>query len=194
MQYSNKREKTKRSIINAFMDLSGSRDISQITVRSLCESAEINRSTFYTYYTDVYELRDMVAKELVTDLAGRIFTEDRKIKDMDINAIVRTLAEFLEEREWKPLILLKANTNLFVNMISGELQKRMGDMGLQLTGNQESDLQLYARYHINGVIAVLSTLDEDSAPKDIDIVIGKIARLANEGVLTVIKKELGKMQ
>lgn len=42
---------------------------SQITVKSLCEKADLNRSTFYAHYADVYELFDEIETEFMTHIA-----------------------------------------------------------------------------------------------------------------------------
>lgn len=42
--------KTKRSIINSFLEIRSKKAIEKITVKELCEKAEINKSTFYTHF------------------------------------------------------------------------------------------------------------------------------------------------
>ena len=68
MQYQNKREKTKKRIVDSFVTLYQEKDIAQITVRKKKKKAGINRSTFYTYYADVYELRTQQQKEIVNEV------------------------------------------------------------------------------------------------------------------------------
>ena len=47
---------TKKIIKNTLVDMLEDMDINKITVSSLCKRAEINRSTFYNYYDDIYDL------------------------------------------------------------------------------------------------------------------------------------------
>lgn len=49
-------EKTRRSIINGFLELRARKPLEKIRVRELCEKAQINKSTFYDHYRDVYDL------------------------------------------------------------------------------------------------------------------------------------------
>ncbi|MBO5473038.1 MAG: TetR family transcriptional regulator [Lachnospiraceae bacterium] len=35
----------------------------KITVKKLCEKAEVNRSTFYAHFTDIYDMLDKMEKE-----------------------------------------------------------------------------------------------------------------------------------
>ena len=52
-----RRQRTKNSIINAFIQLRASKPLEKITVKELSELAYINKATFYTYYQDIYDLR-----------------------------------------------------------------------------------------------------------------------------------------
>lgn len=47
---------TQRNIEGVFIELLGSGDISQITVQEICRRANVNRTTFYAHYEDVYAL------------------------------------------------------------------------------------------------------------------------------------------
>ncbi len=51
---------TKKAIQEAFFTLLKDASISKISVRAICELAEINRSTFYRYYMDVYDLLEQI--------------------------------------------------------------------------------------------------------------------------------------
>ena len=46
-------EKTKRSIINAFLNLRSRKPLEKITVKELSEIAQINKATFYLHYHDI---------------------------------------------------------------------------------------------------------------------------------------------
>mgnify|MGYP002232716980 CR=1 FL=1 len=48
-------EKTERGIKNAFIELRSRKPLEKITVKELCESARINKSTFYAHYKDIYD-------------------------------------------------------------------------------------------------------------------------------------------
>ena len=42
--------------------------LNKITVTRVCEMADVNRSTFYLYYKDVYDLMEQIENELYEDL------------------------------------------------------------------------------------------------------------------------------
>lgn len=61
-------EKTKRSIINSFLEMRSKKELEKITVKELCEKAQINKSTFYSHYHDVYDLSEQLETEVVNSI------------------------------------------------------------------------------------------------------------------------------
>ncbi|HHU77432.1 MAG: TetR/AcrR family transcriptional regulator [Caldicoprobacterales bacterium] len=59
---------TRTLLKNALVQLMQENHISKISVRALCETAGINRSTFYLHYTDPYDLLASVEKEVLDNL------------------------------------------------------------------------------------------------------------------------------
>lgn len=64
--------KTKKAIINAFLSLRAKRPLEKITVRELCQMAQVNKSTFYSHYADIYELSDSLENEVVLSVIQSI--------------------------------------------------------------------------------------------------------------------------
>lgn len=54
---------TKMVIRNSFVALLKTKKLSEITLKEVCELSEINRSTFYRHYKDIYDWRDRMEKE-----------------------------------------------------------------------------------------------------------------------------------
>lgn len=59
---------TKLVLKESFIKLMKQKPISRITITELCEEADINRATFYTHYTDQYDLLKQIEQELVDDI------------------------------------------------------------------------------------------------------------------------------
>ncbi|MBQ8782466.1 MAG: TetR/AcrR family transcriptional regulator [Clostridia bacterium] len=59
---------TKTVIRKAFFDLLKDTPLEKITVKKICELAQINRSTFYKYYYDVYDLFDNIKQDILIRL------------------------------------------------------------------------------------------------------------------------------
>ena len=57
--------KTQRAIRAAFLELREKKPLEKITVKELCQRAEIHKSTFYDHYADVYALSDALETQVV---------------------------------------------------------------------------------------------------------------------------------
>ncbi len=56
--------KTKRAIRNAFAKLMVEKDINDITIIELADTADINRKTFYNYYSGVYQVVEDIENDI----------------------------------------------------------------------------------------------------------------------------------
>ena len=63
---------TKMVIRQSFLALLEERPINKITVKAICDGADINRATFYRYYLDVFDLLDKLEEELFAGLLQEI--------------------------------------------------------------------------------------------------------------------------
>lgn len=59
---------TKMLIRRAFMDLLRQKPVQSISVKALCDTAGINRGTFYAHYNDIYDLLGQIENEMLHDL------------------------------------------------------------------------------------------------------------------------------
>lgn len=59
---------TKQNIIDAFWDLYGEKRIEKITVKEITSKAGYNRGTFYEYFTDVYDVLEVIENSLIPSL------------------------------------------------------------------------------------------------------------------------------
>ena len=63
---------TKLALRNALVKLMHDQHISGITVKSICELADVNRSTFYLHYHDQYDLLHQIEREVLATLTERL--------------------------------------------------------------------------------------------------------------------------
>lgn len=66
---------TKMVIRDSFISLLKQKSISKITVKEICEIAEINRATFYAHYTDAFDLLYQIETEVINDITKYLATD-----------------------------------------------------------------------------------------------------------------------
>ena len=64
--------KTLQQIDRALLELLNELPFQKITVQLLCEQALINRSTFYKYYTDKYDLLDRYLNKILQEFKQQV--------------------------------------------------------------------------------------------------------------------------
>ncbi len=67
---------TRQLLKNALVQLMQEQHISKISIRALCEIADINRSTFYAHYTDPYDLLEKAQQEVLDNLTRYLNKQD----------------------------------------------------------------------------------------------------------------------
>ncbi|MFV0314188.1 MAG: TetR/AcrR family transcriptional regulator [Anaerotignum sp.] len=61
------RQTSKQKIYEAFVELMQNKDFKEITISDICSLANINRSTFYSNYVDIYDLVDKIGEKAFLD-------------------------------------------------------------------------------------------------------------------------------
>jgi Transcriptional regulator len=85
---------TKELLKNSLINLMHTKPLNKITIKEICENAEINRSTFYLYYTDQYALSEDIENELLANAQKHL----EKI-DSDANSMqyLQALLSYIKE-------------------------------------------------------------------------------------------------
>ena len=89
--------KTKRAIRNAFAKLLTEKDLNDITVKDVAELADINRKTFYNYYTGIYQLVDEIENDIAEEFASNIDDLDVMECLRDPMILFNKLAEMMKK-------------------------------------------------------------------------------------------------
>lgn len=84
---------TKMFLKESLIKLMNEKPISRITVKELCESAEINRATFYSHYQDQYDLLEQTEQELIDDVNHCI---DALVEDPNENRLRQVTLEIVK--------------------------------------------------------------------------------------------------
>lgn len=86
--------RTKNNLRNSLFALLEEKSINQITVTELTTLADVNRSTFYLYYNDIFDMMEKIQQEIYSVFVDTVvrFRSDFS----DIESIVTYCSRFLE--------------------------------------------------------------------------------------------------
>ena len=150
----------KKLILDTFLSSLEHQDFSSLTVEKLSETAMINRSTFYRYFEDKYQLRDMLLDELISDFTNHLEVDflDLDIeRDWEYTNTLRKSLESIYTRRRELDILWNQHAlgrNLFEEMIisGAEKLKRHILQNRQITDEKKQYADWYARLLLNNML------------------------------------------
>lgn len=81
----NKRKKeSKIKIEKVFVELIQTKEINQISVTDICKKANLNRTTFYANYIDIYDLAEKIRERMINEFLN-IYIEEAEQKKHSYN-------------------------------------------------------------------------------------------------------------
>lgn len=110
---------TKMLLKESLIDLMKEKSIHSISIKDVCDGADINRSTFYRHYNTQYELYDDIIQDIMNDML-EIFCNVSK-EGFTTTLFLTRLFEYFESRRDLFLIVLSDKGNIGV----GETYIRM---------------------------------------------------------------------
>jgi len=129
MRESRKTQYTRQALEDGLIELMKAQPFEKITVTQLCAHTDINRSTFYMHYEDIYALlcsieEDVLAwqREVVEDLAGRL----QEGRDATVRSMERLFTYFVENGKYLQ-VLMSENGDIFFQKRFFEAAYRMSD-------------------------------------------------------------------
>ena len=143
---------TKKLMKDALLELLDERPIGKITVTDVCEHADVNRSTFYSYYADV----SMLLKEIENDVFEQIPVSPDLPTIYSQDVYLDMLEEFFKyvrenERLFRILIIRSDNSDFNSRLIAAIIEKYHRHSLID-----DTMLSRYGYiYCINGVIGLL---------------------------------------
>jgi AcrR family transcriptional regulator len=101
---------TKMVLKESFINLLEKKDISQITVKEICEDADINRATFYSHYTDVYDLLKKIENELLENV--NVYLSQLYHKEVNETQLTEKIFTYIKENAKLCRLLLSERGDL----------------------------------------------------------------------------------
>lgn len=144
---------TKSMITDAFLDLIKDKSIGSITVKKLCESANVNRATFYTHYENIYDLAEQIRKTFVNKILEEVgsFTNDASLGDM-----LRIVCKYIYENAKLAEIVFGKNVDSFFAVkVVESMRNKYISLWSDCEGSEQTDLNLKYTFLAYGGLAVL---------------------------------------
>lgn len=181
-----RRKKYTQSVLkDSLMKILKEKQMSSITVKEICERADINRSTFYSHYNDQFDLLDKVEDEIIEDMTGYLSQFNYKKEEDAIQMLEKLLEYFASKQEICQTLLNEKIDTTFQKKVM-RFAKQFFIESWITDNNVDEDITEYLSiFVISGCIHMIrSWLNNrmDKSPKEMAQLINN---LINKGLLGV---------
>lgn len=112
-------KKTKKAFADSFVELSKNKQLNKITVKEVCEKAELSRNAFYFHYKDINDLVDDIENGVIAEL-GKIIDDLEKIPfPKNIYSTIDAFVDLFEaKKDTVSMLMDKSFSTSFTQRIS----------------------------------------------------------------------------
>lgn len=155
-------KKTKKAIADAFLTMASQKPIEKITVTDIVKEAQINKSTFYAHYHDIYDLMDVLRNDAIEMVVSNmhylsnLFDDPRLFFLEMYNALSICKSESIQP--------FSNSIRTFSEQLSQAMRNKAVEQGLHPERYHMVDTLLI--FTINGIIALHKTSATSPIEKD----------------------------
>lgn len=155
--------KTRRAIRNALIELAEEKDVDKITVKELCERAEISKPAFYSHYGNIYDVVDEVENEVVQKVCDQM--SHRSIDDIALPAMLHELGEQVYQNPLRNVVRDDAESGVlgrkFITAFVEQRQITMHEIG------KRRDFLAIA-FAFDGLMSIMQRMSQEQFERSVD--------------------------
>ena len=175
---------TRMVITSSFIELLGEKPISKISVKEICELADVNRATFYKHYADPHDLLRQVEQELIADV--NVYLYGMQYGNMDSDAVntLEKIFEYIRENAKLCSIMLSDSSDLrfrnkIVEVVQHECIRAWSETSLVQPENAEYAF-IFAAF---GSVGIIQKWMNDGMKKSNREMAEMISNMTSSGIL-----------
>ena len=170
---------TKKIIKESLIELLQTNDIHQITVTNICNKADINRGTFYSYYKDAFDLLQSIEDELFDQILR--YLNETPAEDYTDSLLIKVLELIAENKDLCKILLCKQRDGRIIDRILYIASKaNLEPLFDKSSEFDESHFNYLIRYSVGGILSIIQVWLENNlkeSPREIVNIINNINKL-----------------
>ncbi len=159
---------TKQAIMKCLMDMLKTQSVEKITVKDICETCEINRNTFYYYFSDIYDVLDSVfAEETKTllELEDNITFYETYKKAAAIIIEYRKVVIHIYNSKNKQIVVR------YLEKVSNILVRHFVENSVRDCNVTDGDIKYITSFYSYAIVGVTSKwIEEGMPPYNVDLI------------------------
>ena len=117
-------ERTRKCIKDAFIELRKIKPIEKITVKELAALASINKATFYSHYTDIYDLSEQLENETILSIFQNIPHVDSLVANPSL-AIEELTEALTKQKTFTDILFSGSRKGLYAIKLETEIKAQI---------------------------------------------------------------------
>ena len=147
---------TQSALKDSLIGLMMEKSINQITIKELCEKADINRSTFYTHFADQHQLLKSIEDETLSWVREAIARFSGKTDKEDFIVNIERVFEYLIENKNHIQVLMSEQGDIdFQRNLMVVIYEQCGTWLINDLGAGVAKSELYFVFLINGSVGLI---------------------------------------
>ncbi|MBM7578018.1 TetR/AcrR family transcriptional regulator [Jeotgalibacillus terrae] len=177
------RKKYTRMVLKeSLISLLSHKPISSVTVKEICELADINRSTFYTHYQDHFDLLGHIEDEIVEDMNRYLLRYSTELDEEALKITEKILEYMIEHKAVIRALLSNNGSTAFEKKVMELTRRYMMNNLMNDNGVRQAESTYLSIFVVSGAIHVIKewiSNDMDQPPEKLAVLINSFV---NEGL------------
>lgn len=166
----NRIEGTLQRIREAYLKEKRKKSISEIKIIDICKNANINKSTFYRHYRDIYDLADIIENSVIDEIHSKINHLSHLLTDPEAY-INDSMGAFKEQRELLSLVF-DSRMDLLISKIERGLVEHY------ISENHSRYEELLIKFCVGGASRIITgSLSEAESKESTEFLINMIKKM-----------------
>jgi AcrR family transcriptional regulator len=179
---------TRENLMEAFWQIYRKNRIEKVTVKEITAKAGYNRSTFYQYFTGVYDVLEQIENAVLPDHQGLMTHNPADISEVSLP--IDSLTQIYEKNKKYYVVLFGDNgdpsfQSKFKNYIKAVLKQHLDEEGIPDTFEIEFALE----YTLSAMIGVLTYWFRLDAPPSGNKLFELMSELMHHGMMNIISSK-----
>lgn len=186
--------KTKKAIRNALAQLLAEKELDEITVKDVADTADINRKTFYNYYAGVHQVIDEIENEIIS-------TFDQAIREVDARRDIKNPYTFFEKITailnqdldfYSHLFRMRGNLSLsykITTKITTLLKTKILTSFLQEHSCDPQEAEIFVEYAVWGMMAVYESWFNSQRSTPLEEISQKLSVVCVYGLAGLLRED-----
>ncbi len=176
---------TKQNLLDAFWELYCKEKIEKISIREIADKAGYNRSTFYEYFTDVYDVLDQIENSVLPNLKSDAVR--KLVQKPDLHLSLSHFIRIYSKNKKYYIVLLGENGDPAFQEKVKMVLKSVIQQHLQISGTDDLTLECTMEYTASAILGVLTYYYKREAKPKAESIIKLLFDLMDHGVMKNLK-------